>query len=179
MEKFSVTPNHPGLILAGHSMGGAIVQTITVQKLLPLKGIILVGTGAKLTVNPMIFQLIDEDFPNSVSLTVGFAYAESAPEALIEAGKVEMLKNNPQTVYDDFKACDAFDLRNEVGGIGIPTAILCGEEDRLTPKKYSEYLHEKIAGSEMLILPGAGHMVLIERFEAANEFIRGFLKKLS
>ena len=56
----------------------------------------------------------------------------------------EMLKINPEVTYGDFIACDRFDRMKEVEGIHCPTLILCGADDRLTPPKYSQYLHERI-----------------------------------
>jgi pimeloyl-ACP methyl ester carboxylesterase len=64
---------------------------------------------------------------------------------------------------------------NEVEKIGLPTLILCGDDDQLTPVKYSQFLHSRIKGSKLEILPNAGHMVMIESPHASNEKIREFI----
>ncbi|MFX0108529.1 MAG: alpha/beta fold hydrolase, partial [Candidatus Hodarchaeota archaeon] len=53
-------------ILSGHSMGGALTQLYAMEKPERLKGIILIGTGARLRVNPMIFDLLENNFDGYV-----------------------------------------------------------------------------------------------------------------
>jgi pimeloyl-ACP methyl ester carboxylesterase len=53
--------------------------------------------------------------------------------------------------------------------------IICGEEDELTPVKYSQYLHGRIKGSRFEVLPRAGHMVMMESAEAFNERVKAFI----
>jgi len=64
---------------------------------------------------------------------------------------------------------------NEVEKVDLPTLILCGDEDQLTPVRYSQFLHSRIEGSKLEILSGAGHMVMIESPEAFNEKIKDFI----
>ena len=82
---------------------------------------------------------------------------------------------NPQIIHDDFAACDAFDRRADVSHITLPTLILCGEADRMTPVKLSQFLHEQITGSQLVIVPGAGHMVMLEQPAAVAENVAAFL----
>jgi 3-oxoadipate enol-lactonase len=56
--------------------------------------------------------------------------------------------------------------------IGVPTTIICGDEDRLTPPAESAAMHEAIAGSRLVRIPGAGHLSNLEAplaFNAALE----------
>ena len=62
--------------------------------------------------------------------------------------------------------------------IALPTLILCGDADRMTPVKFSQYLHEQIAGSQLVVVPGAGHMVMLEQ-PAAVAGRRHFLTGLA
>ena len=50
----------------------------------------------------------------------------------------------------------------------VPTAIICGTEDKLTPIEHSRKLHELIGGSTLLECAGAGHMVMLERHDQVN-----------
>jgi pimeloyl-ACP methyl ester carboxylesterase len=72
-------------------------------------------------------------------------------------------------------ACDRFDIMNEVEKIDLPTLVLCGAEDELTPVKYSQFLHSRIRHSKIEILPNAGHMVMMELPQTFNEKIRKFI----
>jgi pimeloyl-ACP methyl ester carboxylesterase len=78
-------------------------------------------------------------------------------------------------VHDDFAACDKFDVMDELAGIGCPTLVLCGGDDKLTPAKYARYLRDNIPGAELAIIPQAGHMVMMERPSLVNDAIERFL----
>lgn len=44
----------------------------------------------------------------------------------------------------------------------IPTVVMCGEKDRLTSTRHARRLHDGIRGSRLVIVPGAGHMLMFE-----------------
>jgi pimeloyl-ACP methyl ester carboxylesterase len=156
-------------------MGGAIVQTLALTHPEVIKGIVLAGTGAKLKVLPMILDGIKKNFRETVQAITRFAYSRKVSSDLIERGISEMIRCRPEVLYGDFLACDRFDFMNEVEKIDLPTLVLCGNEDELTPVKYSQLLHQRIKGSKLEILPNAGHMVMIESPEAFNEKVREFI----
>lgn len=59
--------------------------------------------------------------------------------------------------------------------IHCPTLIIVGEEDTLTPPPLSRGMHEAIAGSELVTLPGAGHLASLEQPGAFNAALARFL----
>jgi pimeloyl-ACP methyl ester carboxylesterase len=59
--------------------------------------------------------------------------------------------------------------------IDVPTLIVCGDEDVLTPPKESRAMHAAIAGSRLEIIPGAGHVSNVERPAAVNQVLAEFL----
>jgi 3-oxoadipate enol-lactonase len=62
-----------------------------------------------------------------------------------------------------------------LSAIDIPTLIMVGEEDPGTPVAASEAIHERIAGSQLIILPAARHLSNIEQAEAFNQSMMSFL----
>lgn len=163
------------VFLVGHSMGGAIVQTLALTHPEVIKGIILVGTGARLKVLPMILDGIKNNFKETIPRIIQYAYSRKAPPELIKDGVTQMLKCRPEVLHGDFSACDRFDVMKEVEKIDLPTLILCGEDDALTPVPYSQFLHSRIKGSKLEVLSNAGHMVMMESPQAFNEKIREFI----
>ncbi len=129
------------IFLVGHSMGGAISQTLALTYPEMIKGIVLVGTGARLKVFPMILEGIKTNFKETIPQIVRFAYSRKTPPELIKRGVDDMMRCRPEVLYGDFLACDRFDFMNEVEKIGLPTLILCGDDDQLTPVKYSQFSH--------------------------------------
>ncbi len=67
---------------------------------------------------------------------------------------------------------------DEVHNIRVPTLILVGAEDAGTPPRYSERMHERIPSSELVMIPGAGHMAPVESPEAVNAALESFLSRV-
>jgi len=163
------------VFLVGHSMGGAITQTLTLTHAEMMKGIVLVGTGARLKVLPMILDGIRNNFEETVRKINQFAFSRKVQADLIEKSVSFMSQCRPEVLYGDFLACDRFDRMNEVEKIVLPTLILCGDDDQLTPVKYSQFLNSRIEGSKLEVLSNAGHMVMMEAAQAFNEKVREFI----
>ena len=70
-----------------------------------------------------------------------------------------------------------FDRSAEIDRIRVPTLLIYGEHDRLTPPAIGRALHERIAGSEFVEIEGAGHLTNIERPEAFNAALLAFLAR--
>ncbi len=175
---FIKTINISDIILVGHSMGGAIVQDMALRYPDYIRGIVLVSTGAKLRVSTSILNGIKNNFKETIPKLVSFAYSKNAQKRLIQEGIENLRRCKPEILYKDFLACDKFDLLKEVENIKLPTSIICGSEDELTPVRYSQYLHQKIIGSQLEIISGAGHMVMMESPEIFNERLRKFIMAL-
>jgi len=62
--------------------------------------------------------------------------------------------------------------------IAVPTLVVVGEEDVLTPPSEAEALRDGIPGAELAVVPGAGHVANLENPEAWNAAVRGFLEGL-
>jgi pimeloyl-ACP methyl ester carboxylesterase len=61
---------------------------------------------------------------------------------------------------------------------GIPVLVICGDEDLLTPVEHSEAIYNALPGSELVIVPNGGHVVLLEHSEAVNDVLLPFVRKL-
>jgi pimeloyl-ACP methyl ester carboxylesterase len=165
--------------LGGHSMGGALTQLYALNHPEYLSGIILVGSGAKLRVNPMVFNLLDNDFEGYVEAVGTFMFHEDTSDEMIETSKHEVRKCPVQIIRRDFELCDKFDIMEKVDQIKTPTLILVGDADIMTPVKYSTYLKDKIEGSSLHVIEAAGHSVMLEKFGVFNELIANWVKAIN
>ena len=163
--------------LGGHSMGGALTQLYALKHPERLSGIVLVGTGSRLRVHPMIFEMLQNNFEEYVEAAATFMFDESTASDVIAASQNEIRKCKPEIIARDFQACNQFDIMDEVSSIRIPALILVGENDQMTPMKYSNYLHERIEGSSLQVIPKAGHAVMLEQFEKLNEIIDNWIEE--
>jgi len=63
--------------------------------------------------------------------------------------------------------------------INVPTLVMVGAEDILTPLSEAESMQRQIAGSRLQVISCAGHYAVFEQHEAAGKTIRGFLDRLT
>lgn len=163
-------------IVAGHSMGGAIAQQMALDYPDRVAGIILVGTGAKLGVSPELLGAIRADKPRAVEIILRGYWGDSAEyDQLRRLSRGRLLEFNAETLYGDYAACNAFDIRARVGFIRQPALIIGGDQDTMTPLKYSQYLHEQIAGSELVVIVGGAHMMTLQQPQAVADAVRLWL----
>jgi len=163
--------------LAGHSMGGALTQLYALNHPDNISGIILVGTGAKLRVTPIVFNLLDNDFEGYVEAVGEFMFHKNTLEEMVEASKHEVRKCPIPIIRRDFELCDQFDIMDKVTQIKTPTLIIVGDKDVMTPVKYAQYLKDNIQGSIMHIIESAGHSVMLEQFTVFNQLVRDWVEK--
>ena len=165
-------------VLAGHSMGGAIALQAALSRIRGLEALILAGTGAKLKVSPVIFGGIAARFKEFAPELVEWMMAKAAGPALREDVTRDVLSTKPSTFASDFRACDAFDVRSRLGEINVPALVVVGDDDRLTPLKYSEFLATNMRGAVLKIIHGAGHIAMLEKPTEMNNVIASFLHSL-
>lgn len=162
-------------LLVGHSLGGAIALNVALHHPERIGGLGLIGTGARLRVLPELLELLQRDFEAAVDLILDWAFAgEPEPQFLAKA-REQMHKNGQKALLRDLLTCNSFDVMDQLDRIRVPTLVICGREDRLTPVKYSEYLRDHIPNASLKVIEGAGHMVMLEQPEQLNQAIREFL----
>jgi 3-oxoadipate enol-lactonase len=76
------------------------------------------------------------------------------------------------------RAIQELDLADRQSAIGLPTLLIVGEEDPASPVAGSEAIHQRIAGSEMVILKSAAHLANAEQPEAFNRAVTAFLERV-
>lgn len=169
----------PRVFLVGHSMGGAIALWLTVHHPELLRGLVLISTGARLPVNlTMIEELsTSQGALTAVDKILDWSFSPNAPRSLVDAVRKAMLANRPSVLAGDFRACDAVDLSGDLAVIDLPTLVLAGSRDQMTPLKFSEELAAGIPAAELQIIPQAGHMLPLEDPDQVEEKLRIFLER--
>lgn len=70
------------------------------------------------------------------------------------------------------------DLRPMLSSISVPTLVLQAEKDTRSPMFVGEDLHRRIPGSELVVLPGVGHVSNVEDPDAFDAAVRSFLRSV-
>lgn len=165
-------------ILAGHSMGGAIALQAALGGIRGLDALVLLGTGARLRISPAIFEGMGGRFREFAPEFVGWMTAAASSDLLRDDVTTDVLSTKAETYIADFRACNGFDVMNRLGEIRVPTLVVNGDEDRLTPLKYAEYLAVNIPGAVLKIIHGAGHLAMLEKPAEVNAVITAFVHSL-
>jgi len=108
------------------------------------------------------------------------------PDSL--TNKAELVENLRSVVFANSKEiitaglialAERSETCSSLNSIHIPTLIICGREDAVTPLAQSEFMHEHIEGSSLKIIDNAGHVSNLEQPEAFNKCLHDFLNSLN
>jgi pimeloyl-ACP methyl ester carboxylesterase len=168
------------VVLVGHSMGSAIALLTAIRISKRVLGLGLLGSGARLRVAPALLQSTAQPstFPAAVSLINELSFARHTSPRLKELAAQRMAEMRLSVLHGDFLACNGFDVTAELTMISMPTLIMCGEADKMTPPKNSEFLQEHIAGARLEIVPNAGHMLMLEQPDQVADILTEFINSV-
>jgi pimeloyl-ACP methyl ester carboxylesterase len=158
-------------VICGNSLGAAVALQTALTYPGEVAGMILIGGGARLRVGNQIFDMIDQRWPACIDELVGYSVDEQCPQPLRRRLHEMHVIVGQRATRMDYAACNEFDVMDRVGTIATPALILVGAHDRMTPPKYAEFLHGAIAGSELAVIDGAGHVPHLEQPSAVNDAI--------
>jgi pimeloyl-ACP methyl ester carboxylesterase len=180
LHQYVHSNGHSQLVIAGHSMGGAVAQVYALNYPQDVKALILIGTGARLRVRPEFLKLLKDGIDAPAELLKNIiepTYSRVAPEVR-EKIINGMVNVGVAVQLNDFRCCDKFDIMDKVNQIAVPTLVICGTEDDMTPLKYSQYLVNKIVGAKLVVIEGGSHHCFLEKPREVNRAIEEFLKSL-
>jgi pimeloyl-ACP methyl ester carboxylesterase len=180
LQDYSHQRENQDVVLVGHSLGGAIAQLYGLKYGVEIKGLVLIGTGARLRVLPAFLETLEGMISDKAAWRkfLEDLYRLVAPEVRQAVVKARTLIG-PAVMLNDLLCCDRFDIMDKVHTIRLPTLVICGSEDGLTPIKYAQYLTNNIEGAKKVIIEGADHFVFMEKPKEVNQAIEEFLATLN
>jgi pimeloyl-ACP methyl ester carboxylesterase len=99
------------------------------------------------------------------------ADADAMPQALAA------LRAVPADVYRDTLRClTTFDRRADMARIAVPTVLIAGDRDQAAPLKTMQRMAETIPGARIIVIPGAGHLIHLEKPTAFAAALRDALE---
>jgi len=177
MHQYILGRGYSEPVLAGHSLGGAIAQMYALKYPADVKGLVLIGSGARLRVKPQSLVSVEEGIDNPSAWLKDFVEPlhSRVTSGLKEAMIRKVVEVGARVQLSDLQCCDKFDIMDKVHQIEVPALVICGSEDQMTPVKYSQYLVANIRDAELVIIEGGTHLVFMEKPGEVNQAIEKFL----
>jgi len=167
--------------LIGHSMGSLIALDAAARHPQRVSALSLIGTTAAMTVGPDLLKAAEANDQAAIDMMsvwgLGFQAelgGSQAPGLWMHGGAQSTLQRcRPGVLFNDLSACNAYqDALSSAARITVPTTLVLGERDMMTPAKAGKALAAAMPHSRTMILQGAGHMLMTERPDAVLAAIR-------
>lgn len=196
----TVPEGHP-VVLAGHSMGAMSVMAWAGREQAPthdVRGAALVCSSAHGVVPDAVAALTGANQPQvqrllrtAVHVPVEvprtpinravvrmIAFGESPSPAQVELTHRLFLECPPSVRVGFAREMDSLDLRDCASALSVPTVVLGGGKDRLTPPAHAEQLAELTRAETLRIVPEAGHQLPLERPGLVVDTISGLARRV-
>lgn len=168
-------------VFVGHSMGGAIALSLAMDHPEYVVGLGLISSGARLRVHSDLLKYAADSttYLKATDLLVSCSFSPSASPHLVELASKRLLETRQSVFSGDLLACDRFDVMDRLSSIQQPTLVVSGADDQMTPLRYAQFLANTIPNAHLLIIPDAGHMVMLEQPTRVSDGLGAFLHGIS
>lgn len=170
-------------IICGLSLGGVVA--IAMHHLAPSRCAALILADS-FAVHPEGEAIFKRAVDASLAMPMGQLAESRAPlllgAAAIDAVRSEVIETmariDPEAYRLGAAAVWLADQRERAAAIDVPTLVLVGDEDRITPPELSHELAALVRGATIEVIAGAGHLANIEQAHAFNAAVDRFLESL-
>jgi pimeloyl-ACP methyl ester carboxylesterase len=158
--------------LVGHSMGSLIALETAARHPAKISALSLIGTAATMTVGPDLLKAAEANDHAAIDMVSiwGLGYQAElggslAPGLWMHFGAERVLEQcRPGVLFNDLSACNAYqNALAAAATITVPTTLILGERDMMTPAKAGKALAAALPNARTVVMPGAGHMMMVER----------------
>ncbi len=163
-------------VLVGHSMGGMSVQSYAAEH--PehfaerARGVVLVATAARVLGRTVPGRVVHRAMGDGRQewlrrgrvgrVMVRRSLGPQAHRSHIDLTLETFAATTGVARVGYLVAMTGMDLRGGLGHIAVPTTVLVGTHDRLTPPRLAQQLVDRLPDAHLVVLPGAGHMLPLE-----------------
>ena len=175
--------------VAGHSMGGQIAQELALACPEKVQSLIILASWASMDEKGKALIELFGDLTQTLEGTLyqkvllpwlftdRFYSTPGAMEQLIQWIESNPFPPTPHGLYHQSRAIVGSNTSDRLASIHCPTLIVVGNEDLVTPVKFSEQLAQGIPNSELIILERTGHAFVVESAEYVAKVMLDFLSR--
>jgi pimeloyl-ACP methyl ester carboxylesterase len=161
----------------GQSFGGMVAQELALTAPERVRALILGCTTAGAE---HVIEVVDEKVPKGEPWRAWYApdHPDAHPDEVAEDLRViATVPEHPVGGQRQWEAMIGWDAYDRLPGIGVPTLVLHGTEDRVIAPANAEVLAERIHGAELAWLEGAGHVYNWEQPAVADALVLDFVRR--
>jgi len=162
----------------GHGMGGAIALALALDHPERTVAVGLLATAARFDLPRRLLE--DSAFASTLPrawegiVQRCFGSAQDPREA--ETLSRHLLETRLGVLHGDLLACSQFDAHDRLDQAACPALVLGGSEDRLTPPAATHSLAARLPDSQLRLVYGAGHMLMVEQSQAVARALAAWLE---
>jgi pimeloyl-ACP methyl ester carboxylesterase len=168
-------------VLVGHSLGAAVAVTLAARRPALARALVLLAACGRLPPSNAALEQLFAWLPGPLRRVVFFAtakrllFAPGAAPDVVRLAMEEIRSCRLETLRRDIAAARAMDVHALAATVEVPTLVIVGSRDALTPPALAVALGEAMPHARVCILEGAGHMVHLEAPGRVNDEIRALL----
>jgi pimeloyl-ACP methyl ester carboxylesterase len=168
--------------LVGHSMGSLVALEFAARHPEKVTALGLIATAAPMSVSDDLLNAAKANDHAAVDMITlwGYGYratlgGSEAPGLWMLGGAERLLeRTRPGVLFADLSACNDYrDALASAAKVTVPSIVILGSRDLMTPAKSGKAVAAAIAGCRLTVLEGAGHMLVSERPDAVLATLRG------
>ena len=178
IEHFLDAEDLTNVVLAGHSLGGAIALTVAARKNPRVIGQVIVASAAKIGVTEAILDGLQTEFEKTVDFIVKYSFDRASGPFFAKKAREYTIATGPTATHADFLACTTVDLRDKLDDIRLPTLVIAAENDRMIPHKHSASLAEGLPNARLESFADCGHYPHLDRTTRVEVPIAQFCAEL-
>lgn len=173
-------------VILGASSGGFVARRFAISHPERTLGLVLLGSPSTLRDKPLVLETIDHTIlkltdPVDPEFVRGFANSMTSklvPQAFLDMIIADQLKISAHVWRETSKGLLEEEFPGELSKIKVPTLIIWGDQDSIITKGDQEELSKAIAGSNLIVHPGAGHVLYWEEPDRVASDIVAFMQEI-
>jgi len=187
LKEFVESLDLSNFYLVGHSMGAAIAIDFSyrfpdkVQKLIladPTRGSAFISEEKSYQqLEDRLYAINEQGSYKLAQDRAKNLFSDYATTQQIEKSEKIMAQVRPSGYSSASYSLYNLNQKNIYPLITVPTMIICGEEDKITPVPESKYIYNHISNSELVTIPKAGHLCFLEAPKKFSDYVINFFAK--
>lgn len=168
-------------VLVGNSLGGHVALLYAIDESLPLSGLVLTGASGvhEVVMGGSTPKRFDRSYVRDRAAHTFYDPSHASEELVDQVMEIVANRSRVLRLIRMARAARDENVEDDLEHILVPTLLIWGTEDRLTPPDVALRFKERIPNARLELIPACGHAPMIERPAVFNRLLIDFLATLT